>query len=120
MLNGALPSFGVTPTVCCVEQLAAAHEDRDLVLLVEEVEQALVLAVDDLQRTLERGVVVERDVAGDFDAELGRAFDLIEHIGRLEKRLGGDAAAVEAGAAEHEFFDNGDIRPSCLARMAAT
>ena len=53
-----------------VEQPAAAHEDRDLVLLVEEVEQPLVLAIDDLERALERGVVVEADLAADVDAEL--------------------------------------------------
>ena len=90
-----------------VEQLAAAQEDRNLVLLVEEIEQALVLSVDDLERAIESAVVVEVDVALDVDAEFGRALDLVEDIGRLQECLGGNAAAMEAGAPENQFLDHG-------------
>ena len=59
-------------------------------------------------------LVVERDLAGDVDAELGRLLDLVEHVRGFEKRLGRNAAAVETGAAELEFFDDGDIETELL------
>src|SRR5262249_3238269 len=96
------------------QQAAATHEDRDLVLLLEEVEETLVLAVDDLQRALEGGVVVETDVAADLAAEFLGLLDLIEAVGRLEESLGRDAASVEAGAAEFDLFDDGDVETELL------
>src|SRR5262249_50315465 len=89
-------------------------EDGDLVLLLEEVEEAFVLAVDDLQRALEGGVVVETDVAADLDAEFLGLFDLVENVGRLEVGLSWNAARVEAGAAGLYFLDDGDLETELL------
>ena len=52
---------------------------------------------------------VERDVA-DGDAELFRLLDLGPDVGVLEERFGGDAAAVQARAAEERIFlDDGHL-----------
>ena len=37
--------------------------------------------------------------------------DGAEHLGGLEQLLGGDAAAVQAGAADPGLFDHGDAQP---------
>ena len=44
-----------------------------------------------------------------LDAELGGVGDVALHGGRLEERLGRDAATVEAGAAERVLLDDGDV-----------
>ena len=43
---------------------------------------------------------------------------LVGDLGRVQERLGGDAADVEAGAAEVALLDQADLSPSCAARRA--
>src|SRR6478735_4348482 len=56
-----------------VDQLASANEHGNLVFLVEKIEEALVLPLDDLERPRERAIVIELDIALDIDAKFGRA-----------------------------------------------
>src|SRR6185295_13705477 len=81
-----------------------------LVLLEQEVDAAGVL-VDDLAFPLLGAADVELRLA-DVDPEPPRLADLVEHGGGVEERLGRDATAVEAGAAElRVLFDHGDLEP---------
>ncbi len=83
-------------------------------LLLEQVHQTTILAIDDLDRALQRRFIVERDVAGDIDAEFLRRLDRVKHVGRLQHRLGRDATAMQAGTAEFDLFDDRDVQPELL------
>ena len=81
-------------------QRAGAVEDGDLVLLHEELDALDVLLHHRVAAHPERPVV-EVDAIVPGEAELGPLLgDAVEQVGRLEQRLGRDAAAVQAGAAE--------------------
>ncbi len=60
--------------------------------------------------------------AVDQDAVILQGVDgLLELLGRLQQRLGGDAADIQARAAEVARFSTQAVfRPSCAARMAQT
>ena len=87
----------------------AALDGRDLVLL-EEIGDAVGVAFDDLVLAGQHGGKVEADVA-DLDAvtaevSLGLGVD----FAGIEHRLAGDAADVEAGAAQRgPLLDAGDL-----------
>ena len=59
--------------------------------------------------------VVDDGLAGERQAEVLGVADLVGEGGRLEQRLGRDAAAVEARAADLVLVDEGDLEPE-LAR----
>ena len=86
---------------------AAALDELDLVLL-DQAHEALGQAVDDLAAALGDDREVDRGLAG-RDAEVVRLLDLGVEVGRLEHRLGRDAADVEAGAADLVLVDEGDL-----------
>ena len=52
------------------------------------------------------------------DAELLALAGGVGHLGRVQQRLGGDAAPVQAGAAELALLDQRDLQPSWAARSA--
>jgi hypothetical protein len=85
--------------------LLAALERRppanvlDLVLL-DQAHQPLGQAVDDLVPALGHDGVVERRLAGQIDAVVTRALDALVQLGRLEHRLGRDAAPEQARPAD--------------------
>ena len=85
---------------------SCAGELLDAVGGEELFDAALELADDSILLTDHGGVVHRR--AGDGDAEGLGVFDFREGVSRGDQRLGGDAAPVEAGAAELLLFDNGD------------
>src|SRR5665811_462964 len=97
-----------------VEHLSATHKNRNLVLLVEEVSQPSILAVDHTDRALKRSLVVECRFTLEVDTELRRALDFVQHTGRLEHCLCWDAALMQACASEFEHFDNSDVQPELL------
>ncbi len=76
----------------------AAADPVDLVLLEQELD-ALGVGVDDVLLALLDAHHVEGG-RGDVDAEVVGLADLVEHRRRLQQRLGRDAAALQARAAE--------------------
>ena len=77
---------------------ALAVEERDLVLL-EQVQDAVVVLLDHRVLAADQRVELQAD-ALDFDAVLGEVVvGLLVVFGRLQQRLGRDAADVGAGAA---------------------
>ena len=58
--------------------------------------------------------VVERDLAGDIDAELGRALDIVEEVGRLQEGLRRNASAMQAAPAEDQLLDDGHVQAKLL------
>ena len=84
-------------------------DDGDLVLLEQELDAAHVL-VDD--RILARGqrAVVEAHAIGPGQPELDTLLrHAMEQVSRLQQRLGRDAAAVQAGAAELVSLDEAHV-----------
>ena len=88
---------------------AFALQPGDLVLLEQELD-ALGVGADDLTLAGLHLLEVERDGA-DIDAMLGElVLRLVEMLRGLQQRLGGDAADIEAGAAEcRALFHAGDL-----------
>ena len=82
-----------------------AWEDGDLVFLHQE-DEALGMLVDDALLALLDGVPVELAFAEAFDAVLHRMLQVVIDFGIEQQGLGGDAAPVQAGAAELAFFFN--------------
>src|SRR3990167_8231693 len=77
---------------------ATAVEEADLVLL-EQVQDAIVVLLHNLVLAAHHLGHVHRHLAG-ADAVLGEVLvGVLEMLGRLQQRLGGDAAHVRAGAA---------------------
>ena len=79
-------------------QPAVPREHLHLVLPHQEL-HALGVGRDRLLAVVLHGTKIERD-AGRDDAILGRFAGLVVDMGALQQRLGGDAAAKQAGAAE--------------------
>src|SRR2546430_36157 len=75
-------------------QHSAALHDRDLVLFHQELD-ALRILVADTAGTLHRDAVIGLDAAG-VDPKLLRLPQQLRDVGRVEQRLGGDAADVHA------------------------
>ena len=99
---------------------AGADDVVDLVFLEQELD-ALGQALHDLVLVGQHRRQVELDAA-DLDPVLAEAVaDLLEQMEECEQRLGGDAADIEAGAAESAaLLDAGDLQPSWAALIAAT
>jgi hypothetical protein len=87
---------------------AGAADDLDLLRLHEPAE-ALHDAVDDLLLAGLRHGEVHRGGAR-LDAELGGVGDVSLYGGCLEEGLGGDAATVQAGAADGALLDHGHLQ----------
>jgi len=51
-----------------------------------------------------------------LDAEKLRSLDGLHHVGAVDQHLGGDAAAVQAGAAEGAFFNHRHV-PAGVGRI---
>ena len=67
---------------------------------------------DDPVFAVEDGLPVDGDVAHAFDAVLGGVFQVVIDLGVEEQGLGGNAAPVQAGAAQLLFpLDQGDLQP---------
>ncbi len=90
---------------------AVALDGRDLVLAHQEVETLHVLG-DDPVLAIENGLPIDGDRAHAFNAMLGGMLQVVIDF-RVEKQgLGGDAAPVQAGAAQLLFpLDQGDLQP---------
>ena len=86
-------------------QAAVAVVDAYLVLL-EKMADAIGELAGDGARALDDLLQVETDVVGG-EAELVEMMQQVIDLGRTEQRLGGDAAPVEADAAEMFAFDHG-------------
>ncbi len=71
--------------------------------------EALVQAGDDVVLVLVDAVDVDA-LEGGQHAELGGLLRLVGDLGRVQQRLGRDAAAVQAGAAELALLDQGDAQ----------
>ena len=57
----------------------------------------------------------------DFESEFLGVLEVVVDLGVVQQHLGGDAADVQARAAEERIlFDHGVFNPHCAARMAAT
>ena len=100
---------------------AGAAKRLDLVLLEQELD-ALDVAVDALVLVLHHGREIELGLA-DLDAHAGRSScaGLLVQLGGMQHRLRGNAADIEAGAAEGRvLLDHAIFMPSCAARMAQT
>src|SRR4029077_17331798 len=92
-----------------VFQPAVSGDDLDLVLLHKEL-HALVQLVDDRVTSGGDLRVVVSDLVG-ADPELGSSGrHPVVQLRRLQQGLGGDAADVEAGAAELVLLDQGDLQ----------
>src|SRR5829696_8868441 len=88
---------------------AAAAHDGDAVLLQVALEALDVLG-DDVLAVGHRGRVVDRLDRGLDAPALRRLVDTVHHLGRVQQRLGRDAAPVEAGAAAAVLLlDHGDL-----------
>ena len=90
---------------------ALALQPSDLVLLEEELD-AFDIGANHLGLAGLHALEVQRHLA-DIDAMLGQLVDrLLIMLGALQQRLGGDAANIEAGAAQRRaFFDAGHLHP---------
>ena len=89
-------------------QPASALEDRYAARLQEALDAAAELANHAVLTPDHRGVV--RGHVLDPDAEAGRLLGELEDLGAAEEGLGGDAAAVQADAAEAVGIDQNDLR----------
>jgi hypothetical protein len=76
-----------------------AGQQRDLVLLEQALDAAGELG-DDVVLALDHGLDVDADVARRDAVHDEAVAGVVEVLGGLQQRLGGDAADVEAGAAE--------------------
>ena len=103
------PSLPVTVTTWSGPSAAPAVEHLDLAALAHRGD-ATDEAGDDLLLALLGHLEVDARRAG-LDAELGGVGDVAVHGGRLEERLGRDAAPVEARAAEGVDLDEGHLHP---------
>ena len=101
---------GVDAILCRAGQAAVAVEDGDLVLLHQEVKTLGVLD-GDVVLALDEVVPVELRRVDAVDAVAAGVLEVVPDLGREEHRLGGDAAPVQAGAAELVgLFDEGDLQ----------
>src|SRR6185312_3280725 len=92
-----------------VAQAALALYDLDLVLLHQELD-ALVKLADDAVTACGDALVLVRHAVG-VDAELLPARrDAVVQLRRFQQRLGGDAADVQACAAQLVGFDKRDLQ----------
>ena len=113
-----MPVYAVSPTVTCARagQPARALDDGDAAAL-DQAGEALEEPADD-------AVLVGVDaghvdaVEGGLHAELLGLAGLVGDLGRVQQRLGRDAADVEAGAAEVALLDQAHGSPSWAARSA--
>ena len=101
-----LPVMAIFPCPC---ELCLAVDHRDLVLLHQ---------VGDAARELGGDLPAPLDDAGEIEAEivasqteLRRAAHLVIELGGAEQSLGGDAAPVEADAAEMLALDDRRLEP---------
>src|SRR5438445_3435556 len=86
---------------------AFALKDRDLVLLEQELRAAPEL-VDHSLLPLQHRRPIDLPALG-LDAERGGTMDLVSQLRGMEERFGGNAAAVQAGAAHLLFLDDCDL-----------
>ena len=89
----------VDAVLCASGESTVAGDHGDLVLLHKEAE-ALGVLVDDRGFALLHGVPVEGAGIDVVDAVFGRVLEVVPQFGIEEQRLGGNAAYVEASAAE--------------------
>ena len=98
-----------TPSWAGPVRRAVAGDDGDLVLLHQELEALGVLG-DDGGLALLHAVPVELRRADAVDAVFGGVLQVVPDFGVEEQSLGGDAAHVQAGAAEDVCgFDERDL-----------
>src|SRR5438093_8494614 len=84
-------------------------QDGDGVLLHQELD-ALDMLLDDSVPPPPQGGIVEADLVEAAQAELATLLaDPMQQIGRLEERLGGDAAPVQARSAQAVTLDEADL-----------
>ncbi len=89
-------------------ELGLARDDLDLATLGEALEPTRQLA-DDLLLPLAQAIEVDFGLA-EADPERGRLLGFRDHAGGVQQRLRGDAADVQADAAEHvEALDEHDL-----------
>src|SRR5690606_21677424 len=89
-------------TIHMGHERARAMEEGDLVLL-EKIQDAVVVLLDDGALASDQGVQLELD-ALDLNAVLGEVVvGLFEMLGRLQQSLGRDAAHIGASAARRRF-----------------
>ena len=81
----------------------------DLVLLHQET-HALGLAAHDVAAALDGGAEVDPQVV-EGEAVVGGFVERLQHLGIVDQRLGGDAAPVEADAAQALALDDGRLQP---------
>ena len=94
-------------------QPTAAREDIHLALLHQAGETAVQTGTT-MPFLRASAAAQSRVGADDDDAELGRMGHLGEDLGRLEPRLGRDAAAMEAGPTHQFTFHKGDAQPEVV------
>jgi hypothetical protein len=88
--------------LAAADELAVAGQQRDLVLLEQALDATGELG-DDVVLALDHGLDVDGDVARRDAVHDEAVAGVVEVLGGLQQRLGGDAADVEAGAAEAHF-----------------
>jgi hypothetical protein len=92
-------------------QPSKSHDPRNLVLLHQEV-QALGVLGDDGVFALEHRGPIERGRADSLNAKVGGVLQVVPDLSIEEEGLGGDAAHVQAGAAQLvSLFDQCDFQP---------
>ena len=95
-------------------QPAVALDDVDLVLLHQELDALGVLG-DDLVLAVDHQGEIEARVLA-VNALFDGVLETLPNVGRVEERLGGDAADVQAGAAQLRVFFNNGCFQAVLAR----
>ena len=101
---------GLNPDGLLREQLAPALDHLDPVLTHQEGHPVHQLG-DDLPAAGDGGAEIGSDLAS-CDAELIGLLEQPKHVGVAQQRLGGDAAPVEADAAQSlALLDHGDRHP---------
>ena len=92
-------------------QPSKARNNRDLVFLHQELEALHVLGDDGVLAREHRGPI-ERRRADARNAELRRVLQVVPHLGVEQQRLGGNAAHMQAGAAQlGAGVDQRDLQP---------
>ena len=101
-------AIGLDSDLALALERARAVDHVDLVLLEQELD-APDHAVDDLAAAVDGRAEVEAQVVV-ADAELLGAAEEADDLGVVEERLGGDAAPVEADAADAVLLDEGSLQ----------
>ena len=104
-----LPASEVTSSFPGTRQAAETLDHVDLVLLHQEVDALgvlgddLVLAVED-QREIQARIFA-------MDAVFDGVLEMLPNVGRVQEGFGGNAAHMQAAAAQFRvFFDDGDLQ----------